>query len=432
MTTFTKCRVCICDLDATVGSYDMRKLPLLAHKFVTCTDLSVSEEQRVPSELCQACYNQLEQLYAFRAKCIAADTKWRMQILAFCDEEEPIYDLEAAPSTVAVEELKESNKKQNGKLHEKNEKCEEHQLDSVEVEIENHDMETPAQPMEDNVESDAVTSSSPRHPKSVFKCDICAAQFLNEKRLLAHSRRHGQMPYPCPEPGCDRGYSHKHTLSLHMRKCHKLGKEHKSHVCEFCGKLFDTMALLKNHRFTHKDKLEQPFACEEPDCERRFATKQLLKIHMMRHAGIKNYTCSYCGVQKTTRTELKIHLNYHTLERTYCCRLCSKVCYSSSNLNKHMRTVHERARNYACRYCERAFIQPETRNQHELIHTGEKPHGCVECGRHFRQKAALRAHYKIHTRQLKEQSSELGTDTHEIVGDEDGNDMPETEYVEYD
>lgn len=162
MTTFTKCRVCICDLDATVGSYDMRKLPLLAHKFVTCTDLSVSEEQRVPSELCQACYNQLEQLYAFRAKCIAADTKWRMQILAFCDEEEPIYDLEAAPSTVAVEELKESNEKQSEKLHKSKAKCKEHQLDSVEVEIENHDMETPAQPMEDDVELDAVTVRKPK------------------------------------------------------------------------------------------------------------------------------------------------------------------------------------------------------------------------------------------------------------------------------
>lgn len=238
------------------------------------------------------------------------------------------------------------------------------------------------------------------------------------------------MPYPCTEPGCGRGYSHKHTLSVHMRKCHKLGKEHKSHVCEFCGKVFDTMALLKNHRFTHKDKLQQPFACEEPSCERRFATKQLLKIHMMRHAGIKNYTCSFCGVQKTTRTELKIHLNYHTLERTYCCRLCSKVCYSSSNLNKHMRTIHERARNYACRYCERAFIQPETRNQHELIHTGEKPHGCEECGRHFRQKAALRAHLKIHTRQPKKSDAPIETET--FVEIEDAGVVLQSEDLGYD
>lgn len=209
------------------------------------------------------------------------------------------------------------------------------------------------------------------------------------------------MPYPCPEPGCDRGYSHKNTLSVHMRKCHKLGKEHKSHVCEYCGKTFDTLWRLKNHRFTHKDKSELPYVCEEADCSQRFSSKQLLKVHMMRHAGIKNYSCTYCGVQKTTRTELKIHLNYHTLERTYCCRICSKVCNSSSNLNLHMRSVHERdrARCFACSYCDRTFTQPFLCKQHELIHTGEKPHECPECGRHFRQKGALRTHRKIHERE---------------------------------
>lgn len=224
------------------------------------------------------------------------------------------------------------------------------------------------------------------------------------------------MPYPCPEPGCERGYSHKHTLTLHMRKCHNLGKEHKSHICEYCGKVFDTMSQLRNHRFTHKDKSELPYACEEADCERRFSSKQLLKVHMMRHAGIRNYTCSYCGVQKTTRTELKIHLNYHTLERTYSCRFCSKVCYSSSNLNKHMRTVHERARNYTCSHCDRTFTQLAICKQHELIHTGEKPHKCEECGKHFRQKAALRTHHKIHTRQLEELPMETA-DYEEVAED---------------
>lgn len=215
------------------------------------------------------------------------------------------------------------------------------------------------------------------------------------------------MPYPCTELGCNRGYSHKYSLTLHMRKCHNLGKEHKSHICEYCGKTFDTMSQLRKHRFTHKDKSELPYACEEANCERRFASKQLLKVHMMRHAGIRNYTCSYCGVQKTTRTELKIHLNYHTLERTYSCRFCSKVCYSSSNLNKHIRTVHERARNYACRHCVRTFTQLAICKQHELIHTGEKPHKCGECGKHFRQKAALRTHYKIHRRNQEEQPTIL-------------------------
>lgn len=104
MTTSVKCRVCICSLDASAGSYDMRKLPKLAHKFETCTDLSVNEEERVPSELCHSCCEQLERLYAFRARCIASDTKWRMEILAFADEIEVVKGLEEVVETIELEE----------------------------------------------------------------------------------------------------------------------------------------------------------------------------------------------------------------------------------------------------------------------------------------------------------------------------------------
>ncbi|EDW69674.1 gastrula zinc finger protein XlCGF46.1 [Drosophila virilis] len=399
MSISSKCRVCICTLDADATSYDMRKLPKLAHKFVTCTDLSVSDEVRLPSELCRVCHDQLERLYAFRAKCIAADTKWRMEILAFCVDEQPIND--AAPKTTPEEvvELKQCRVEADTNQH--------HDLPetaNTEAQVESSVDAPPQQITEVNSELGAEQNLPQQQQKSIYKCDICATQFLEEHRLQAHKRQHGLMPYPCPEPGCERGYSHKNTLSVHMRKCHKLGKEHKSHVCEYCGKTFDTLWRLKNHRFTHKDKSELPYVCEEADCGQRFSSKQLLKVHMMRHAGIKNYSCTYCGVQKTTRTELKIHLNYHTLERTYCCRICSKVCNSSSNLNLHMRSVHERdrARSYACSYCDRTFTQPFLCKQHELIHTGEKPHECPDCGRHFRQKGALRTHRKIHERESME------------------------------
>ncbi|XP_034481587.1 gastrula zinc finger protein XlCGF46.1-like [Drosophila innubila] len=387
MTSLPKCRVCICSLAAEAEFYDMRKLPRLAHKFVTCTDLSFSEEERLPSELCQGCHDQLERLYAFRARCIAADTKWRMEILAFCEDTESIEDNEQLKSTDEITEL-ETNAPKAAAITELQPAHEEAPVAAENI------TQIPT------VNPENISEEVPPQSKSIYKCDICATQFLEEHRLQAHKRQHGLMPYPCPEPDCDRGYSHKNTLSVHMRKCHKLGKEHKSHVCEFCGKTFDTMWRLKNHRFTHKDKSELPYVCEDAECGRRFSSKQLLKVHMMRHAGIKNYRCTYCGVQKTTRTELKIHLNYHTLERTYCCRICSKVCNSSSNLNLHMRTVHERSKNYPCTYCDRSFNQPSLRKQHELIHTGEKPHECEECGRHFRQKAALRTHRKIHEREI--------------------------------
>lgn len=109
MTTSVKCRVCICSLEASASCYDMRKLPKLAHKFETCTDLSVSGEQRVPSELCHTCCDQLERLYAFRARCIASDTKWRMEILAFSDANNGVKNLEEATSVVEAIEVAEDH-----------------------------------------------------------------------------------------------------------------------------------------------------------------------------------------------------------------------------------------------------------------------------------------------------------------------------------
>ncbi|XP_014101803.3 zinc finger protein 25 [Bactrocera oleae] len=267
--------------------------------------------------------------------------------------------------------------------------------------------------------------------KTTYRCDICSSRFFAEHRLIAHKREHeGLIPYPCTregcskafnrrsglarhlrqhdghsfqyacdQDGCDKVYKHKPTLVMHQRKYHKLGPELKTHVCEICGKVFKTTTMLNDHHYTHKDKSERPYACEQPNCMRRFSNKDKLKVHLMRHAGIKNYVCTHCGMRKTTMNELKVHINYHTLERTWPCRFCTHICNSSGNLKTHIRTVHERAKDYACRYCERTFAKPDTRKYHEMTHTGEKPNECSECGKRFLQPAALRTHRKIHQRQ---------------------------------
>ncbi|XP_054735702.1 zinc finger protein 99 [Anastrepha obliqua] len=266
---------------------------------------------------------------------------------------------------------------------------------------------------------------------TIYRCVICPARFIAEHRLIAHKREHeGLIPYPCPREGCSKSFNHwnslsrhlsqhdgrsfqyecdqdgcgkvykyKPTLVMHKRKCHKLGPELKSHICEICGKVFKSTAILNDHRYTHKDKSERPHACNQPNCVRRFSNKEKLKVHLMRHAGIKNYVCPHCGLRKTTMNELKVHINYHTLERTWPCRFCTQVCNSSGNLRTHVRTVHERAKDYACRHCDRTFAKPDTRKYHEMTHTGEKPNECPDCGKRFIQPAALRTHRKIHQRQ---------------------------------
>uniref|UniRef100_W8C868 Zinc finger protein 879 n=1 Tax=Ceratitis capitata TaxID=7213 RepID=W8C868_CERCA len=276
-----------------------------------------------------------------------------------------------------------------------------------------------------------LTRSVTAKESAIYRCDICPARFFIEHRLNAHKREHeGLLPYPCThegceksfnrwnalsrhlqqhegrqfqyaceQQGCDKVYKHKPTLVMHQRKHHKLGPELRSLICEICGKIFKTSTMLNDHRYIHKDTSERPYACDQVNCTRRFSNKDKLKVHLMRHAGIRNYVCPHCGMRKTTMNELKVHINYHTLERTWPCSFCTHVCNSAGNLKTHVRTVHERVKDYACRHCERTFAKPDTRKYHEMTHTGEKPNVCVECGKRFLQPAALRTHRKIHQRE---------------------------------
>lgn len=222
-----------------------------------------------------------------------------------------------------------------------------------------------------------------------------------KKHLKEHKFEQGT-DYKCDLESCQRSYKNKSALNVHKRKYHHEGPELKTHMCEVCGKVFKSSAVLTDHRYTHYDKMQLPYACQEEGCTKRFSNKEKLKIHKMRHAGIKNFICPYCGMRKTTRNELKIHINYHTLERTWSCRFCPKVCNSAGNLKTHVKNMHERAKEFACRFCERTFAKADTKKYHEMTHTGEKPHECKECGRRFLQPAALRTHKKIHLRQIGE------------------------------
>ncbi|XP_039623955.1 zinc finger protein 578-like [Polypterus senegalus] len=113
------------------------------------------------------------------------------------------------------------------------------------------------------------------------------------------------------------------------------------HLCQICGERFQ----------------ESPYCCTE--CGRRFTKKS--------HNEDKQYSCSICNKWFATKAYLQIHMRIHTGEKPYCCTECGKKFKVKSYLRLHMR-----------------------------IHTGEKPFCCTECGRSFTWKNSLQKHQRIH------------------------------------
>ncbi|KAH8234899.1 hypothetical protein KR032_005214, partial [Drosophila birchii] len=429
-----KCRVCFAAVARDDEAYNLLHLPKLAEKFSDCTDLVVDPEDVhvIPSEICCQCYEQLEMCHAFRSLCIIADRKWRVKMrvgqaeiitqeeLIFLEEDQEKLEQLGQVMEEVLQMEEEQQIEEEEQEEDQEEAPEQPSLQATELVLCDGNLN----PEEPPAKEPAVISAS----DILYTCDICSEGFDDLKRLETHKKEHdGHSLYHCSEPdcgesfnryeqcrqhelqhaaegtrficgeeGCHKMYRHKASLKHHQSKAHGIGEPPKTHICEFCGRVFKNLAALTHHRYTHSDQMELPFACEMPDCTLKFISQEKLRIHMMRHQGIKNYSCPYCGLRKTTKNELRLHINFHTLERRWPCKFCPKLCNSSTSLKKHVGAVHEKKRDYACSYCEKSFASSNTRKYHEMTHTGEKNFECKECGKKFIQPAALRTHRLIH------------------------------------
>ncbi|XP_058444788.1 zinc finger protein 878-like [Malaya genurostris] len=267
-----------------------------------------------------------------------------------------------------------------------------------------------------------------------YKCTICVMDTIiidTVTTLNIHKRMH-ENPYKCDY--CDRRYTTKRNIALHVQNFHLGENAHCPSTCEICGKVCPSKLSLKTHQRAHT----KPISCEK--CGKTFSEKSKLKRHFERiHVGTKRYECHICHRTMKTLDAYNFHVENMHSEKLLACSYCPKT-YSSKLMLRtheqkhkrdpnyrvpqswkeyhtpldgaeeglseckicgvkakaivwHMRTAHF-PEQYRCDICEAVFKTKESLDGHIMVHTYGKAFQCPICEREFASKRLLQAHMK--------------------------------------
>lgn len=104
--------------------------------------------------------------------------------------------------------------------------------------------------------------------------------------------------------------------------------------------------------------------------------------------------CHLCGRTYTESSNLSKHIRtVHLKLRPFRCDRCASSFAEKNKLRKHIQSVHERARPYKCELCNATFSQASDRKRHRLVlHEGCRPFTCEQCGKAFGRRSSLTQH----------------------------------------
>lgn len=137
--------------------------------------------------------------------------------------------------------------------------------------------------------------------------------------------------------------------------------------CKNCHMTFANTEYLSRHLLRCKNDNALRFKCET--CNRGFTTKGSLELHINTvHLKKKKFGCNICGKSFTQKHILKIHIDTHYNNRNFQCKVCGKTFVQKSNLTRHERIHEAKNFGYICKYCGRIYSQNKYLQTHVKAH----------------------------------------------------------------